>query len=263
MFDTVSRRSRRLRRGAVLAAFLALIPAQALAGPPFLTDDPEPVDYQHFESYVFSQWDNQPGSGSTTSGPAFEFNWGFLPQLQFHVVAPFETVTAPGMPNANGYGDSEVGVKYRFLQETPNRPQVGIFPMAELATGDAARGLGNGETWYRLPVWFQKSWDHDAWTVDTGGGVAINRAPGQLDYGFAGLLVQRALGPGFTLGTEVYQQGATSAGLTPTTFYNVGGYVNPSPQFSILVSVGHSTSGRSQSIGYFGLYYTFPRPAGP
>jgi hypothetical protein len=234
-----------------------------IAGPPFLTDDPVPVDLGHFETYVFSQWDNAPGSGSNVSGPAVEFNWGFLPNLQFHVVAPFANATAPGMPNAFGFGDTEVGVKYRLVQETSGRPQIGVFPMAELATGDASRSLGNGETWYRLPVWIQKSYDNGKWTIDAGGGAALNHAPSQLDYGFGGLLVQRAIGSGFTLGAEVYSEGATGVGTTPTTFYNVGGYISPSSQFNILFSIGHSVAGRSESIGYFGLYYTFPRPKEP
>ena len=28
------------------------------AGPPFLTDDPEPVDYQHWEAYLFTLGDH-------------------------------------------------------------------------------------------------------------------------------------------------------------------------------------------------------------
>jgi hypothetical protein len=133
--------------------------------------------------------------------------------------------------------------------------------MAELATGDSARNLGNGQTWYRLPLWIQKSFDNGKWTVDTGGGAAINHAPGQRDYGFGGLLVQRSLGAGLTLGSEIFTQGATAVGSTPATFYNVGGYINPSDQFSILFSVGHSIAGQSHAIGYVGLYYTYPRPA--
>jgi hypothetical protein len=31
-----------------------LIPGAANAGPPFRTDDPEPVEYQHYEFYTFS-----------------------------------------------------------------------------------------------------------------------------------------------------------------------------------------------------------------
>jgi hypothetical protein len=34
-----------------LAAFL-LLSSSALAGPPFVTDDPEPVDYLHWELYT-------------------------------------------------------------------------------------------------------------------------------------------------------------------------------------------------------------------
>jgi hypothetical protein len=37
-----------------LAAFL-ILSSSASAGPPFMTDDPEPTDYQHWELYVFSQ----------------------------------------------------------------------------------------------------------------------------------------------------------------------------------------------------------------
>ena len=153
-------------RGVCASTVTALLafafPVVAIAGPPFLTDDPVPVDLGHFETYVFSQWDNSPGTASNVTGPAVEFNWGFLPNLQFHVVAPFENATVPGMPNAFGFGDTEIGVKYRFVQESAGRPQVGFFPMAEVATGDASRNLGNGQTWYRLPLWFQKSYDDQA-----------------------------------------------------------------------------------------------------
>jgi hypothetical protein len=259
-----ARLSLRQRLGVAFATVLTVAcPLVASAGPPFLTDDPVPVDLGHFETYVFAQWDNSPGNSSNATGPAVEFNWGFLPNLQFHVVAPFVNATAPGIPNALGFGDTEIGIKYRFVQETTGRPQIGIFPLAEVATGDPTRNLGNGLTWYRLPLWIQKSYDDGKWTVDMGGGAALNSAPGQRDYGFGGFLVQRSLGPGLTLGAEVYTQGATAVGMTATTFYNVGGYINPSDQFSILFSVGHSVAGQSHAIGYAGLYYTFPRPARP
>jgi hypothetical protein len=40
--------------GASLAGFV-LLSSSALAGPPFITDDPEPVDHLHWEIYTFSQ----------------------------------------------------------------------------------------------------------------------------------------------------------------------------------------------------------------
>jgi hypothetical protein len=48
-----------------------------------------------------------PGSNSDGNrGPAVEFNWGFLPNLQLHVVAPAENATAIGMHSSFGFGDS-------------------------------------------------------------------------------------------------------------------------------------------------------------
>ena len=56
----------------LLVVMLALA-APALAGPPYVSDDPEPTDYKHFEIYAF-------GSGTKTtdgtSGQAgIDFNY--------------------------------------------------------------------------------------------------------------------------------------------------------------------------------------------
>ncbi len=93
--------------------------------------------------------------------------------------------------------------------------------MAEIATGDAANGLGNGRTWYRLPLWIQKSWG--PWTSYGGGGVAFNNAPGMANYGFAGWLLQREFGQHLTLGGEIYTDGPQAFGTRGSTFYNIGG----------------------------------------
>ena len=171
-------------------------PLVASAGPPFLTDDPVPVDLGHFETYVFTQWDSMPDSGSAVSGPAVEFNWGFLPQLQFHVVTPFENATVPGMPNAFGFGvhgnRCEVPLRSRVAVAAADR----ILSDGRSRNRRRCRNLGNGQTWYRLPIWLQKSFDDNKWTVDAGGGVALNQAADQRNYGFGGLLLQRSLGRG-------------------------------------------------------------------
>ena len=240
------------RRWAVL--LLVLGPALALhAGPPFLTDDPEPVDLNHWEFYVFGQGDRTEDANAI-SGPAFEFNYGIAPNLQFHLVAPVASVAAPGSGWTSGYGDTEVGLKYRFLAETDSRPQIGIFPLAELATGSSAHGLGNGRTWYQLPLWLQKSWG--AWTLDAGGGVALNPAPGQRDHGFVGGLVQRDFGKYLTFGTELFRQGADTIGGRGSTLVNLGGYLKFSDDFNLLFSAGRSVAGERHTVWYLGLYWT-------
>ena len=246
--------------GSLIAALFLASAAPALAGPPFLTDDPQPVDYGHFETYVFTQADNDNTANvHNVSGPALEFNWGVLPNTQLHIIAPYARTTPSGSPSNSGFGDMEVGIKFRFVQETRTTPMIGIFPAAELATGDASRGLGNGRTWYRLPVWIQKSWG--PWTTYGGGGVALNNAPGAQNYVFAGWLIQGELSKQFTLGTELYTQGPAALGNLGTTIFNAGGYYNPTEQLSVLFSVGHSIAGQQHAISYFGVYYTFPHPA--
>ena len=245
----------RLLRGRKLAAlFLALGSTLGLrAGPPFLTDDPEPVDLHHWEFYTFAQGDRT-SDANAISGPAVEFNYGVAPNTQLHLVAPIANVSSPGTGWASGYGDTEVGVKYRFLDETNSRPQIGIFPMAELATSSGDRGLGNGRTWYRLPLWIQKSWG--PWTTYGGGGAALNSAPGQRNYGFAGWLVQRDLGKYLTLGMELFRQEADTADGRGSTLANVGGYLKFTENFNLLFSAGRSISGERHAVWYLGLYWT-------
>jgi hypothetical protein len=61
-------------RLALLCIVLQLSPWAASAGPPYLTDDPAPTDYRHFEIYVFS--DGIHNRGGTSSDLGIDFNYG-------------------------------------------------------------------------------------------------------------------------------------------------------------------------------------------
>ena len=43
-----------LKIGLLAMDFNLILPAHIFAGPPFLTDAPEPVDYQKWEAYLFA-----------------------------------------------------------------------------------------------------------------------------------------------------------------------------------------------------------------
>jgi hypothetical protein len=164
-----------------------------------------------------------------------------------------------GGPSAYGAGDTELGIKYRFVQETDLRPMVGVFPMLELPTGNSGNGTGNGRTWAKLPLWLQKSWGDagDKWTTYGGGGYAFNDALGQRSYPFGGWLLQKDLSDTLTRGGELFAQGKTTDQGEAALFANVGGTYGFSENFSLLFSVGHTIAGENHLIAYIGLYWTW------
>jgi hypothetical protein len=229
------------------------VPTTVFAGPPFLTDDPGPAPFKHWELYLFSTVDARKNQ-TDAQGPAFEFNVGALPNLQVHLVVPFALAAPTGEPSAYGLGDLEFGLKYRFIQETDHCPMVGVFPLIEIPTGDVNQGLGNGQAWWKLPIWVQKSWG--PWTTYGGGGYAINHAPGQRNYSFGGWLLQRDFGEKWTLGGEIFAQGKSSDDVRSFAVFNLGGFFKITPNFQLLFTGGHTLAGGNHTIGYLGLYWT-------
>ncbi|HEX4048350.1 MAG TPA: hypothetical protein VH309_10975 [Elusimicrobiota bacterium] len=252
-------------RRLALTAPLLFFAASAAAGPPFQTDDPDPVPYRRFEAYAFELSDGTRAGGTSLEFPGFEMNWGALPNTQLHVVAPMTSDFAPaGAPAEFGLGDTELGVKYRFVKETDERPEVGVFPFLELPSGSAARGLGQGRAWWRLPLWIQKSWG--PWTSYGGGGAVVSPAPGYADYAFAGWLLQRAVTGKLTLGGEVFGHGAEGLASTSTrasTMADFGGFYSIRDGFQLLFAGGRSFAGQDEVYTYVALYWTWGEGAPP
>ena len=63
------------------------------------------------------------------SAPEFELNYGVLPNVHLHVITPLGFDVPPQGRSHYGLNDFELGVKFRFIQETNGQPQVGIYPM--------------------------------------------------------------------------------------------------------------------------------------
>ena len=216
-----------------------LIPGSANAGPPYRTDDPEPVELHHWEFYTFTSGTHVNG-GTSGVGPAFEFNYGLIPNGQLHIVAPMAFDSPTGGPNHFGYGDTEIGFKYRFIEEDKKgwRPQIGVFPMLELPTGDQNKGLGAGHARVFLPIWMQKSFGE--WTTYGGGGYWINQDDnlGDKNYWFAGWVLQRKITDRLTLGGEIFHQTADTIDGVDSTGFNLGGQFDIDEHNHLLFSAG-------------------------
>jgi hypothetical protein len=241
------------RKYSVLAGLLLFITIQhSHAGPPFTTDDPETVRFRHWEYYISSVNNFQAGVWSGTS-PHLELNYGIVPNVQLHVLLPMNYNYSQKLGANFGYGDTEFGIKYRFIKETDNSPQIGVFPIVEIPTIKNTE-FSNGKAKLFLPVWAQKSWGKV--TSYGGAGYGINPGKGNKNWFFAGWEVQYDISPAFTLGGEVYYHSAdTQTGKSETAF-NLGGSVNPSEKFHIIFSLGHSLTNDRSFTSYFGLMWT-------
>ena len=239
----------------LLAVAIALAAAGPLAhaGPPYVTDDPEPVDYHHWEFYLATIDVLEPGGLSGTA-PHVEVNYGPLPGVQLHVLAPLAYDRPSGGPTSYGPGDLELGVKLRLVQECGPRPMIGIFPLVELPVGDADKGLGTGHVHAFLPIWLQES--SGPWTTYGGGGLWINPGAGNRDYWLFGWLVQRQLGP-VALGAEVYYQTADAVNERGELDFDLGAVVDVTEHHHLLISAGRSIVGDTRFQDYLGYQLTF------
>jgi hypothetical protein len=253
---------------AVLVFVVLAVPRVWAQGPPYQTDDPVPVPTGHYEFYIFG------GVAGTAdeidpTGPAVEFNWGAVPNIQLHVILPLGAVvprnnpaSLPGGTGPSVYGltDMETGIKWAWIKESKYMPQIGTFTMFELPTGSYSKGLGVGKLWYKVPLWAQKN--IGPWTLDGGGGITVVPQSGFRNYPFGGFLVKREIIHNrLELGAEVFSHGAEDYGTPPTrgsTMIGVGGYYhfkNPDHQF--LFAYDHSVAGRTEDYAYIGIYWTW------
>lgn len=240
---------------------MILFARAAWAGPPFITDDPDPVAFQHWEVYIASIGSYSRMLGLLSTLPHLEVNYGAAPGLQLHLIAPMTATRVPSGPLHYGYGDTELGFKLRLLPEGKHTPEVGIFPLVEAPTGNAALGLDVGFTQIFIPLWLQKSWggtaDSPAWTSYGGAGWWRNPGPGNRNWDYEGWELQRNYGDKWMLGGEVFHEGAATVGGSGGVGFNLGGQVNFSDHRHLLYSAGTDGQSPRAFIWYAAYQWTF------
>jgi Putative MetA-pathway of phenol degradation len=241
----------------LIALIFLLCQTKVWAGPPFETDDPEPTDYQHWEIYLGATGVQTQGEGWLGTGPFLELNYGGFPDTQLSLTQQLAFSAPLDGPSAYGYGDTLVGVKYRFIHEGDEIPQVAFFPQVNIPTGDPNKALGYGVVQYFLPLWIQKSWG--PWTTYGGGGYWINPGTGNKNWVFAGWELQRDFGENFTFGGEVFYHSPESDGQVEGAGFNLGGMIHFDPVNHIVFSAGRDLIQTTYTFtGYAAYEWTFP-----
>ncbi len=118
------------------------VPMTVRAEPPYITDDPEPVEYRHWEVYVGSIFSKQTDAWTATASH-LEVNYGAVPNLQLHTILPIVSYVPRQRASSYGYGDTELGVKCR-----------GDHQQVILSAGPALQGSNASQGYFAYQLTF-------------------------------------------------------------------------------------------------------------
>ena len=226
----------------------------AWAGPPFVTDDPEPVEYRRWEvNYaVIKSW----RQGEASAGiPGIDINYGIVPNVQLHV-QPRYSYERTRQDVRYGIDDTELGVKYRFLniEHDNSSLAIGIYPIYQMPTGDTKLGPNRRQGKIFLPLWIQR--DSERWTYYGGPGYRINPGTGNKNSIFVGGTALYKATKSLQIGGEIFHETPDAVEGKSATGFNLGGTYNLSHDYNFLFSAGkgiNNVSSTNQLSVYLAL----------
>jgi hypothetical protein len=236
------------------SALLAGLTIHAEAGPPYLSDDPEPTDYKHFEIYAFS---NGTATRDGINGEGgIDFNYGGAPNLQLTATLPVAYDFAAAGPALGGLGNIELAAKYRFLTQQNFGLDVAIFPRVFLPS--ASPNVGEQHASFILPLWLEKDWGQ--WSAFGGGGCEFNRGGDSQNFCLTGLVVTRQLTSSLQVGLEVFHQTPDTIGGAATTSVGAGVRYDLNDHFHLLGYLGRGIQNAQENdrvSWYTSILFTF------
>jgi hypothetical protein len=233
-----------LRRWAFITIAMFGLVRPALAGPPYVSDDPEPTEYKHFEIYTFSNGIATRGDIGGASG--IDFNYGAAPDLQLTATLPagFDRAAATG--TNFGLSNVELAAKYRFLHQDSFGLDVSVFPRVFLPS--PSQNIGNGSASLLLPVWVQKDWS-GGWSAFGGGGCVISGRSSQ-NFCLTGGVVTYQLLPKLQLGVELFHQTANGNGSPASSSVGLGARYDINDTYHLLGYVRRGIQNVNESDQY-------------
>ena len=221
----------------------------AQAGPPFVTDDPEPPPPGGWEINIPFILERTPGQ-TEMDAPLFDLNYG-LPDIQLKLEVPIRVVHEDSNGTAAGAGDLLIGVKWRFYNNEQSQLQIGTYPQLLLPTGDESHNLGEGRFAFVLPLVAQKSWDK--WTLYGNVGFWWRTAGETGNYVYAGAVLEREINDRLTLGVELFGNSPKERRANSDFAFNIGGKWKLSAHLNLLFASGRDIVGDTTAMAYVGL----------
>jgi hypothetical protein len=241
--------------GMILVLFLAA--GRALAGPPLITDDPDTpgpnsweIDVATTSAYVQRTWDLET--------PLLDINYGIGDHIELTCELPWEVTVPDHGGTDSGLGNTLLGVKWRFLDQTNAWLDVSAYPQVEFnnPTASVRHGLANDGTTVLLP--FEVG--HRFGPLDIYADTAYVWNQRQVTGGFCGVAAEYELSENFSVMAELHDDFETHLTNNELDF-NLGFRRTLTEHISLIGSAGRAIFGPSQTapgfMSYLALEFTF------
>lgn len=245
---------------ALFLSWIACASMRAQGGPPLITNDPGTPGPNSWEINVGLIPDLQQNQRSFHA-PDLDINYGVGKRIQLTYEVAWLLETVDPNPMKAGLGQSQLGVKWRFLDNGEGRFQMSLFPQISINNPDRAVQRGLVPRGWSLILPIEMSKKLGPIDVDFEVGYNVNH------FGPNGWITGLALGHQMTkrleLIGELYSLGTVDGAMHQET-WDFGGRYTLHPSFILLFMSGRSfsgpSSGQPQYIGYFGMQFLFPPP---
>lgn len=236
----------------MLLLVCAAVPSYA--GPPYNIDDPGTAErhkFNLFTAYVSSQ----NSAGEQQNIPNIILGYGYTRNIELDLTLGLATVRNSGSPRVGGYGDTMPMIKWRFQEETKNRPQLSVAYQIKVPTADVNRGLGSGTV--DNSIWFAGAKSYGRWVAFSNVGYNFLGGRDGENNLFAGFGLTYQLTDKLIVGAQVYGNTASAPGARGELAWGGGLTYNFAPDRSLLLALGRSEEGFSDLNVYAGLSFTF------
>jgi len=168
------------------------------------------------------------------------------PSLELGIDAQLRHVDSHGSAPVSGVGDVEFKAKYLLLDSRKNDARIDMSAefKVSLPTGNAGRGLGDGQPAIKLPITFSRRSGPWEFGGLVGAQVVYRRDKAML---LAGALVTRTLSEQVKVGAEIATEMRYRDPGTREVMVNLGLRYQPSRKTEIFVIAGRSLQSRDRA----------------
>src|ERR1700722_10756496 len=234
-----------------------ILGANAVGGPPLLTDDPDTPGPNHWEINVALTSEKNADAWRFET-PLIDLNYGIGEHLELTYEVPLVVLDAENEATRGGIGNSLVGVKWRFLDQEKAWLDGSTYPQFEFNHGNSSVDRGLAEAGWSLLVPFELGHKFGPLTVYSESGFYLKpRRPNEWLYGIA---AEYQISEKFSIMGE-FHGGCNYRFRDDQLISNFGSRWQFHKNISLLASVGRdlrpNIPGDSGFLSYLALQFTF------